>query len=121
MLLFLMLLLGCVHQQEKLNQDKIKIENIFIQNQNQKLTYKKADYHNMFVYEIKKNSIMITPPATDPTAQYPAYEIFVDENTDFRGKINDFQGLEIDDLLQVWTSQIDNREIEIATTIIVHE
>ncbi|HSJ38574.1 MAG TPA: hypothetical protein VK945_10230, partial [Planococcus sp. (in: firmicutes)] len=41
----------------------------------------KADYKNMRILELENENMMIGPPATDPEASYPAYEIVLDENT----------------------------------------
>ena len=47
---------------------------------------KTADYTEVYIQEINKTSIIISPYATDPEASYPVYEIYIDEKTKIEEK-----------------------------------
>ncbi|RCW76959.1 hypothetical protein [Saliterribacillus persicus] len=78
------------------------------------------DYHNMFIEDIKENSIVIAPHATDPEASYPVYEIFFNQNTKIEGNKQKFDELSINDDLKVWTKKIDDDK-KIAVKIYVYK
>lgn len=104
-----------------------EINNIEINpNPTKKVTDKKIktednpDYSNMFIEDIKENTIVIAPPATDPEASYPAYEIFIDENTKIEGSKQKFDELNIHDEVKVWIKKTEDDK-EIAKKVFVLE
>lgn len=64
-----------------------------------------ADYKNMRILELKNENMMIGPPATDPEASYPAYEIILDETTKVEGTKNAVTDLIEGDHVNVWTEK----------------
>jgi hypothetical protein len=78
------------------------------------------DYDNVFIYEIKETSILIAPPATDPTASYPVYEIFIEDDTVIESKKEDFEGLEKGSYVQVWVKD-QGTDKKIAKKIIAED
>lgn len=73
----------------------------------------------MFIVDIKENSIVIVPHATDPEASYPAYEIIINENTKIEGSKYKLDELSVNDDVKVWIKKIDD-EKEIAEKVFVH-
>lgn len=78
------------------------------------------DYDHVFIYEIQETSILVAPPATDSTASYPVYEIFIEEDTVIENKKGDFEGLEKGKYVQVWVKE-KGTEKEIAEKIIIKD
>ncbi|MBU9713583.1 hypothetical protein [Evansella tamaricis] len=60
------------------------------------------NYNNVFIYEVTETSILIAPPATDPEASYPVFEIFIDQDTKIEGSKDKFDELTEDDDVKVW-------------------
>lgn len=78
-----------------------------------------SDYQG-FIEEVKKSSIIISPPATDPEAEYPVYEVFITEKTIIEGKKERFDELERFDKVKVWVDE-ESEEKELAKTIVVED
>ncbi|MYL56741.1 hypothetical protein GLW20_04420 [Virgibacillus halodenitrificans] len=78
------------------------------------------DYQNVFLEEVKGTSIIIVPPATDPEASYPAFEIFIEKNTKIEGSKEKIDELAKNDYLKVWVKQ-KGTEKEVAEKIVVLE
>ncbi|MGH2318015.1 hypothetical protein ACRC6Q_09610 [Planococcus sp. SE5232] len=78
-----------------------------------------SDYQG-YIEEVKKSSIIISPPATDPEADYPIYEVFSTEETIVEGKKESFDELERLDKVEVWVDK-KSEEKELAETIVVED
>ncbi|MFF2755812.1 hypothetical protein ACFVR1_19145 [Psychrobacillus sp. NPDC058041] len=61
------------------------------------------------IYEIGENSIKIEVLGDDPEADYPAYEIFIDDDTVIEGTKDSFVELEVGDIVKVW---VENQEAD---------
>ena len=59
------------------------------------------------IYEIGENSIKIEVFGDDPEAEYPAYEIFITDETVIEGTKKSFGELEVGDNVKVW---VENQE-----------
>lgn len=59
------------------------------------------------IYEIGENSIKIEVLGDDPEAEYPSYEIFIDDDTLIEGTKDSFDELEVGDNVEVW---VENQE-----------
>ncbi|WP_430787193.1 hypothetical protein VBD025_15800 [Virgibacillus flavescens] len=112
-LLLLLTLFGC-NQNNEIDETSPNFEEQGTSEQNNT----NPDYQNVFIEEVKETSIVIVPPATDPDASYPAYEIFVDEHTKIEGNKEKFDELAKNDDVKVWVKQ-KGSEKEIATKIVV--
>ncbi|PWU67274.1 hypothetical protein [Gracilibacillus dipsosauri] len=70
------------------------------------------DYQNFIIEDVKETSLFITPPATDPEASYPVYEIYVDEMTQIVGYKNNLDELAKGDNVKVWVQEKDKEPAE---------
>ncbi len=70
------------------------------------------DYRNFIIEDVKETSLFITPPATDPEASYPVYEIYVDETTQIVGYKNNLDELAKGDNVKVWVQEKDKEPAE---------
>lgn len=61
------------------------------------------------IYEIGENSIKVEVFGDDPEAEYPAYEIFINDNTVIEGTKESFAELEVGDNVEVW---VENQEAD---------
>ncbi|MDN7240598.1 hypothetical protein QWY14_02295 [Planococcus sp. N028] len=82
-------------------------------------TQNSSDYQG-YIEEVKETSIVISPPATDPEADYPVYEIFVGEDTLIEGSRNSFDELKRLDGVKVWIDN-ESEEKEFAERIVVED
>lgn len=78
-----------------------------------------SDYQG-YIEEVKKSSVIISPPATDPEADYPVYEVFITEKTSIEGNKESFDELERLDKVKVWVEET-SEEKEMAETIVVED
>lgn len=78
-----------------------------------------SDYQG-YIEEVKKSSVIISPPATDPEAEYPVYEVFITEKTSIEGNKESFDELERLDKVKVWVEET-REEKEMAETIVVED
>lgn len=78
-----------------------------------------SDYQG-YIEEVKKSSVMISPPATDPEAEYPVYEIFITEKTIIEGNKESVDELERLDKVKVWIDE-ESEEKEMAVKIVVED
>lgn len=78
-----------------------------------------SDYQG-YIEEVKKSSVIISPPATDPEADYPVYEVFITEKTSVEGNKESFDELERLDKVKVWVEET-REEKEMAETIVVED
>ncbi|PSL41036.1 hypothetical protein B0H99_103170 [Planomicrobium soli] len=116
-LLFLFLILslilyGCAKESEAVK------EQSYIPNKVNKKTSYLPNYKNLRILEIEEGHIMIGPPATDPTASYPAYELFIEETTKVEGTKTSMSDLSEGDYVNVWT-KVQGPANEIAEKIVV--
>ena len=97
---FTTLLVGCSEEitDGKNSSNSNKMPNI----EQKEEANKTADYTEVYIQEINKNHIIISPYATDPEASYPVYEIYIDEKTKIEGKRNSKEELQEDDDIEVW-------------------
>ncbi|MFD2629875.1 hypothetical protein [Oceanobacillus kapialis] len=72
-----------------------------------------------FIYDITESSIHIAPPATDPEASYPIYEVFINDSTVIEGAVNTFNELTLEDNVKVWVNQKGDGK-EVAEKIVVY-
>lgn len=63
-----------------------------------------SDYQG-FIIAVDEQSFMVCPCEGDPEAQYPIYEIFVDEETEIEGEKSDFAEIEEQDKVRVWVKE----------------
>ena len=61
------------------------------------------------IYEIGENSIKIEVFGDDPEAEYPAYEIFINEDTVIEGRKGSFGELVVGDNVEIW---LENKEAD---------
>ncbi|MFF2755858.1 hypothetical protein ACFVR1_19375 [Psychrobacillus sp. NPDC058041] len=61
------------------------------------------------IYEIGDNSIKIEVLGDDPEADYPTYEIFIDDDTVIEGTKDSFSELEVGDNVKIW---VENQEAD---------
>ena len=64
-----------------------------------------SNYIKGSIYELGENSIKIEVFGDDPEAEYPAYEIFIDDETVIEGTKNSFGELEVGDNVKVWVEK----------------
>jgi carbonic anhydrase/acetyltransferase-like protein (isoleucine patch superfamily) len=112
---FLIALTGCNQENTKVDTPSNIQENVTVK---QKET--NPDYQNVFIYEIKETSVVIAPPATDPEASYPVYEIFIDEKTRIEGRKDNFDELTIGDDVKVWVKR-KSEDKEVAEKVVVNQ
>lgn len=113
-------LLGCNQEEIELTSNKDTTKDTVTESPSKNEISTDPDYGDMLVYEIKETSILIAPPATDPEASYPVYEILIDKDTDFQGRVNNFKDLKLDDRLNVWTKNKTDEKV-VAKIILVSE
>jgi hypothetical protein len=94
---FFIVLVGCNQENKKVETPSKTKENVTVKQEETN-----PDYNNVFIYEVRKTSILIAPPATDPEASYPVYEILIDQNTKIEGSKDKFDELTEDDDVKVW-------------------
>lgn len=99
----------------RVNQPEEK--NISSQDAN-KETGNTPDYVNVRILEIDNGKMMIGPPATDPEASYPAYEVFIDKETKVEGEKTSIDELIEGDHVSVWIKAVASDK-EFAEKIIV--
>ncbi|MFQ3545753.1 hypothetical protein Q7A53_16865 [Halobacillus rhizosphaerae] len=51
-----------------------------------------ADFQGV-ILEVKENSILVGEDDIDPEAQYPTYEVLIDDNTEISGEVERFDQL----------------------------
>ncbi|WP_078553500.1 hypothetical protein [Bacillus alkalicellulosilyticus] len=93
----LLVLVGCIQENKQVETPSNTKESVTVKQEE-----KNPDYYNVFIYEVRETSILIAPPATDPEASYPVYEIFIDQNTKIEGSKDKFEDLTEDDDVKVW-------------------
>ncbi|WP_270182350.1 hypothetical protein [Alkalihalobacillus sp. CinArs1] len=76
-------------------------------------------YQDVVILEVKKTSIVIAPPASDPEASYPAYLVYIDENTIIKGTKEKFDELVEGDDVSVRVNN-EGAEKEVAESIVVY-
>lgn len=76
-----------------------------------------SDYQG-YIEEVKKSSVMISPPTTDPEAEYPVYEVFITKETIIEENKESFDELERLDKVKVWVDE-ESEEKELAEKIVV--
>ena len=64
-----------------------------------------SNYIQGSIYEFGENSIKIEVFGDDPEAEYPAYEIFINDETVIEGTRNSFGELEVGDNVKVWVEK----------------
>lgn len=103
------------------NEENVKVSNLTNAQENLTIKQEEAapDYQNVFIYEVRETSVLITPPATDPEASYPVYEIFINEETKIEGIKGHFDELTKDDHVKVWVGRKRDEDKEIARRIVV--
>ncbi|QKY69401.1 hypothetical protein [Lentibacillus sp. CBA3610] len=80
-----------------------------------------ADFQGV-ILELGKSSITVGTDDVDPEASYPAYEVFIDNQTDIEGNVNKFSRLKAEQNVEIWVKGKWNNNPEnqmIATKIIV--
>lgn len=65
----------------------------------------KADYLFVYIEQLTDASMVVVPPATDPTASYPAYVIEFGERTTVEGTKQKTDELQVGDGVAVWVDQ----------------
>ncbi|MFC4403343.1 hypothetical protein [Gracilibacillus xinjiangensis] len=88
----LFLLIGCNQKSEEPN----------LINRNNTIKTQ-SEYLDMVVIELNEDILIIGPPADDPEASYPSYEVNINENTKVEGRITDINLIENGDYVSVWT------------------
>lgn len=74
-------------------------------------------HYEGIIFEIKEESIIVGTAAedVDPEAQYPTYEILIDDKTEINGSIEKFSELTSHQKVKVWVkdkgpdNEIDNK------------
>ncbi|MBB5181578.1 hypothetical protein HNQ44_003043 [Planomicrobium koreense] len=79
---------------------------------------KAPEYVKLRILEIDNGKMMIGPPAADPEASYPAYEVFIDKETKVEGEKTFINELIVGDHVSVWTKAAASDK-EFAEKIIV--
>ncbi|MCD5323238.1 MULTISPECIES: hypothetical protein [Pontibacillus] len=76
----------------------------------------RADYSGFYVDEVEEGgkSIVVSPPANDPEAEYPVYKILIGENTEIEG--DKVKGISVGDHVSIWVKKLGNQEV--ATKVI---
>ncbi|MCP3027801.1 hypothetical protein [Halobacillus sp. A5] len=85
---------------------------------NETVAQNESDYQNVFIYELKDESVVIAPSAEDPEASYPAYEVLIDDQTKVEGRKDRLEDLREDDHVEVWEKR-KGEEQEVAVKIVV--
>lgn len=76
-----------------------------------------ADFQGTII-EVKEYSIIVGEDDIDPEASYPAYEILIDDKTEFSGEVERFEELEkfvsqTDHIVHIWViDKGENNEID---------
>lgn len=83
-----------------------------------KETVKTPEYANVRLLKIGHGKMMIGPPATDPEASYPAYEVYIDKETKVEGEKTSLDELREGDHVSIWT-KLKGLNKEIAEKIVV--
>lgn len=65
-------------------------------------TVNTPEYVNVRILEIDNGKMMIGPPAADPEASYPAYEVFIKKETKVEGEKTSIDELIEGDRVSVW-------------------
>lgn len=89
---------GCAQETEKAKEKR------FTSNETKEETFNAPDYGNQLILEIGKDYVLIGPPATDPEASYPAYELQIEEGTKVEGAKANTGDLSKGDKVDVWTA-----------------
>ncbi|GAF65574.1 hypothetical protein BTS2_2472 [Bacillus sp. TS-2] len=105
-MILVFLLVGCVQQEEKPStvHEPIKVD-------------VQREYKNMIVIEISEEIIIIAPPADNPEASYPVYEMKIDEDTKVEGSIDEFNLISVGDVVSIWVEETDDINTLIAEKI----
>ncbi|WP_077356914.1 hypothetical protein [Virgibacillus halodenitrificans] len=80
-----------------------------------------TDYQGV-ILEINESSVTVGTDNVDSEASYPAFEVFVDNQTKFVGIINEFSKLKVDQKVEIlvkgkWNNNLNNKMV--ASKIIV--
>lgn len=110
LMLFVIALTGCTEASEE------PTKKIIISDEKTEEAVNGADYINMRILELENENMMIGPPATDPEASYPAYEIVLDETTKVEGTKTAVNDLIEGDHVNVWTER-NGSDMEVAEKI----
>lgn len=105
-------LYGCTQESEKIKEQTISSKDV---NEETSTTTK---HENFRILEIENENIVIGPPATDPEASYPAYEVFIEEDTKVEGEKTTTNELREGDHVTVWTKTEGSKK-EVAEKIVV--
>ncbi len=63
-----------------------------------------SDYEGLII-TMDEQSFMLCPCEGDPEAEYPIYEIFIDEETEVDGKRSNFSDIQEQDKVRVWVKE----------------
>ncbi|TWT25903.1 hypothetical protein [Planomicrobium sp. CPCC 101110] len=104
---------GCAQETEKAKEEP------FTLNETGEETFNAPDYGSLLILEIGRGSILIGPPAADPEASYPAYELQIEESAKVEGTKASTSELRKGDKVDVWTST-EGRKDEVVEKIYVY-
>ncbi|WP_060678721.1 hypothetical protein [Virgibacillus halodenitrificans] len=109
-------LIGCDNNNSNLNPSNDKTNN-----PNNVINEGSTDYQGV-ILEINESSVTVGTDNVDSEASYPAFEVFVDNQTKIVGIINKFSKLKVDQKVEIlvkgkWNNNPNNKMV--ATKIIV--
>lgn len=70
-------------------------------NQNDVINEDTTDYQGV-ILEIKESSITVGTDDVDPEASYPAFEVFVNNQTKIKGIVNELSKLKVNQKVEIW-------------------
>ncbi|WHX28101.1 hypothetical protein QNH47_09720 [Virgibacillus halodenitrificans] len=109
-------LIGCDNNNSNLNPSNTKANN-----PTNIINEDTTDYQGV-ILEINESSITVGTDNVDSEASYPAFEVFVDNQTKIVGIINEFSKLKVDQKVEIlvkgkWNNNLNNKMV--ASKIIV--
>ncbi|GAA0437762.1 hypothetical protein GCM10008983_13380 [Lentibacillus halophilus] len=62
-----------------------------------------ADFQGVII-KVKESSMIVGTDDVDPEASYPEYEVLVDDETSFKGAVDEFSYLNADQQVTIWVN-----------------
>ncbi|MCG1028789.1 hypothetical protein J5S49_10840 [Virgibacillus halodenitrificans] len=115
------ILLVCVSLIGCDNNSNLNPSNDKTNNSNNVINEGTSDYQGV-ILEINESSVTVGTNNVDSEASYPAFEVFVDNQTKIVGVINEFSKLKVDQKVEIlvkgkWNNNLNNKMV--ASKIIV--